>query len=181
MQRTSGTPGRSVQAAKYADLKIKCSKCKFFKSKVHYLGYLVSVDVVQPLPEKLEAIKKLLAPTNVGELCQSWASQVSTENLYPFMLILLTVLLNYSGKGQNSNDLSNAIILSTSSKKNCANCHLYSTQTLTNCSNCLQMCPTITILASYIKHKTKKETDHLIPVTYFSGSFNQTQQHWNVT
>ena len=55
---------------KHADLKIKHSKCKFFKSKVHYLGYLVDVDGVQPLPEKLEAIKKLLVPTNVDELCQ---------------------------------------------------------------------------------------------------------------
>ena len=33
---------------KHADLKIKCSKCKFFKAKFHYLGYLVSVDGVQP-------------------------------------------------------------------------------------------------------------------------------------
>ena len=34
-----------------ADLKIKCSKCEFFKSTVHYLGYLVGTDGVQPLPE----------------------------------------------------------------------------------------------------------------------------------
>ena len=40
-----------------------------FKSKVHYLGYLVGVDGVQPLPEKPEAIKKLLAPTNMDGLC----------------------------------------------------------------------------------------------------------------
>ena len=29
---------------KDVDLKIKCSKCEFFKSKVHYLGYLVGTD-----------------------------------------------------------------------------------------------------------------------------------------
>ena len=33
-----------------ADLKIKCSKCEFFKTKVHYLGFLVGDDGVQPLP-----------------------------------------------------------------------------------------------------------------------------------
>ena len=44
---------------KQVGLKIKCSKCKFFKSKVHYLGYLAGVDRVQSLLEKLEAIKKL--------------------------------------------------------------------------------------------------------------------------
>ena len=49
-----------------ADLKIKISKCEFFKSKVHYLGYLVGADGVEPLPEKLEAIQKLSAPQKGG-------------------------------------------------------------------------------------------------------------------
>ena len=38
------------------DLKIKCSKCEFFKSKVPYLSYLSGADGVQPLPEKVTAI-----------------------------------------------------------------------------------------------------------------------------
>ena len=65
---------------KHVYLKLKCSKCKFFKSKVHYLGYLVGVDGVQTLPEKLEAIKKLFAPTMWMGYANFWASQVSTEN-----------------------------------------------------------------------------------------------------
>ena len=44
------------KALQEVDLKIKQSKCEFFKSKVHYLGYLVGVDGVEPLPEKLDAI-----------------------------------------------------------------------------------------------------------------------------
>ena len=44
------------KALQEADLKIKQSKCEFFKSKVHHLGYLVGADRVEPLPEKLEAI-----------------------------------------------------------------------------------------------------------------------------
>ena len=44
------------KALQEVDLKIKQSKCEFFKSKVHYLGYLVGVYGVEPLPEKLEAI-----------------------------------------------------------------------------------------------------------------------------
>ena len=39
---------------KDADLKIKCSKCEFFKSKAHYLGYLVGANGVQPLQEKAQ-------------------------------------------------------------------------------------------------------------------------------
>ena len=52
------------------DLKIKCSKCKFFKTKVHYFTYLGGSSGVQPLPEKVEAITKLIAPTYVDELRQ---------------------------------------------------------------------------------------------------------------
>ena len=62
--------GEVFKQLKHADLKIKHSRCMFFKSKVHYLCYLVGVDGVQPLPEKLETIKKLLAPTNMDELHQ---------------------------------------------------------------------------------------------------------------
>ena len=40
-----------------ADWKIKCSKCEFFKTKGHYLGFLVGVDGVQPLPEKVVTIQ----------------------------------------------------------------------------------------------------------------------------
>ena len=49
-----GTSGRSIQTAKTCRLEDYCSKCKFFKDKIHYPGYLVSVDGVQPLPDKLE-------------------------------------------------------------------------------------------------------------------------------
>ena len=108
----------------------------------------------------------------------SWASQVSTENLYLFMQILLTVLLNCSGKEQNSNGLSNAIMLSISSKEEL--CKMPSLQypdpnkpfkLLTDASN---------YSYSGILHQAQdEEPDQLI--VYFSGRFNQTQQLWNVT
>ena len=50
------------------DLKIKCSKCEFFKSKVYYLGYLVGADGIQPLPEKVSAIEALEPPQRLEEL-----------------------------------------------------------------------------------------------------------------
>ena len=51
-----------------ADLKIKCRKCEFFNSKVHYLGYLVGTDGVQPLPEKVATKEALKPPKNIDEL-----------------------------------------------------------------------------------------------------------------
>ena len=35
-----------------AGLKMKCSKCDFFKSDIHYLGHLISPEGISPLPNK---------------------------------------------------------------------------------------------------------------------------------
>ena len=45
-----------------ADLKMKCSKCDFFKSKIHYLGHLISAEGIRPLPNKLDCIRNMPAP-----------------------------------------------------------------------------------------------------------------------
>ena len=39
-----------------AGLKIKLSKCQFFKMHLHYLGHRISANGLEPLPEKLEVI-----------------------------------------------------------------------------------------------------------------------------
>ena len=44
------------QKLKAAGLKLKESKCDFFKREIHYLGHLILVEGIQPLPEKLESI-----------------------------------------------------------------------------------------------------------------------------
>ena len=44
------------QKLKVAGLKLKESKCDFFKSEIHYLAHLISDKGVQPLPEKLDTI-----------------------------------------------------------------------------------------------------------------------------
>ena len=55
---------------KTAGLKIKLSKCQFFKTQLHYLGHKISADGLEPLPEKLEAIKNLAPTKNVDEAHQ---------------------------------------------------------------------------------------------------------------
>ena len=81
----------------------------------------------------------------------SWASQVSTENVYLFMQISPTVSLNYSGKEQNSNVPSNALMLSAPLRRYYAKFHPDQTNPL----HYLQMLPTTAILASYIRHKSQ--------------------------
>ena len=53
-----------------AGLKLKLEKCCFFKKHIQYLGYLISADGIQPLPEKLESIAKMPAPRNPKEVKQ---------------------------------------------------------------------------------------------------------------
>ena len=58
------------QRLREADLKLKYSKCNYFKTHVQYLGHLVYGKGIKPLPEKLESIKKMPAPTTPKEIKQ---------------------------------------------------------------------------------------------------------------
>ena len=53
---------------KAANLKIKLSKCQFFKQHLNYLGHVISEQGIQPLLDKILAIKSLVKPTNIDEL-----------------------------------------------------------------------------------------------------------------
>ena len=53
-----------------AGLKLKESKCDFFKRDIHYLGHLISVSSIQPLPEKLDSIRNLPKPRSPKEIKQ---------------------------------------------------------------------------------------------------------------
>ena len=75
------------------DLKIKCSKCEFFKSKVHYLGYLVGSNGVQPLPEKVPTIETLEPPKNIDEL-QHFLGLVGFYRKFIPFFANITVCLN---------------------------------------------------------------------------------------
>ena len=55
---------------KQAGLKMKCLKCNFFKSEIHYLGYLISADGISPLPDNLDTIKNMPVPKDVKEIKQ---------------------------------------------------------------------------------------------------------------
>ena len=55
---------------KKADLKLKESKCNFFKKEIHYLGHLILVNGIQPLQEKLESIRSMPKPRSPKEIKQ---------------------------------------------------------------------------------------------------------------
>ena len=53
-----------------AGLQMKCSKCYFFKSEIHYLGHLISPEGISPLPNKLDSIKHMPVLNSMKEIKQ---------------------------------------------------------------------------------------------------------------
>ena len=53
-----------------AGLKMKCSKCDFFKKEIHYLGHLISTEGISPLPNKLDCIQHMPVPKNAKKIKQ---------------------------------------------------------------------------------------------------------------
>ena len=65
-----------------AGLKIKLSKCLFFKKQIHYLGHLVSRNAILPLTDKLEALMKLTPPLTSKKLDTFLVLKATIENSY---------------------------------------------------------------------------------------------------
>ena len=53
-----------------AGLKMKCSKCDFFKSEIHYLEHLISPEGISLLPKKLDSIRHMPVPNSAKEIKQ---------------------------------------------------------------------------------------------------------------
>ena len=51
-----------------AGLKLKPSKCEFFRSSLKYLGHIVSIDGIATDPKKIKAIRNWLCPKTVTDI-----------------------------------------------------------------------------------------------------------------
>ena len=72
----SETPEEHVECLKAvfekiskAGLKLKPSKCEFFKSRINYLGHIVSRNGIETDPKKIEAIQKCPRPKTAHDVC----------------------------------------------------------------------------------------------------------------
>ena len=82
-----------------ADLKIKYSKHKIFKTQVHYLGFLVRRDDVQPLPENVAAKMALEPPKDINKLRQFSGLVGFYRKLIPFFADVTACLNTILRKG----------------------------------------------------------------------------------
>ena len=142
---------------KDADLKIKCSKCEFFKSKVHYLGYLLGTDSVQPLPEKVPATEALEPPQNTEQLWHFLGPIRFYRKFIPFFANITACLNTMLRKGAAFNwtdQCNNAFNLLKSELLKCLG---YNTLIQMKHLSYLLMHLNIAILVSCIKRRSLKE------------------------
>ena len=68
IKRTLTNVRQTFKCLLKARLKIKISKCTFFKEQIHYLAHLVSETYILPFANKIEALMKLKPLTNIKEV-----------------------------------------------------------------------------------------------------------------
>ena len=59
---------RCIEKLSAAGLRLKASKCEFFKSRITYLGHVVSKDGIETEKKKVIAIQEWLIPKTVTEV-----------------------------------------------------------------------------------------------------------------
>jgi hypothetical protein len=57
-----------LQVLREHQLYAKLSKCSFYQKQIHYLGHIISRDVIAVDPNKIEAIREWSVPKNVTEV-----------------------------------------------------------------------------------------------------------------
>ena len=167
-----------------ADLKIKHSKCEFFKTQVHYLGFFVGTHRVQPLPEKVTAIEALEPPKDIEELRHFLGLVGFYRKFIPFFADVKVCLNTMPQKGEVFTwtvQCGNAFkLLKSELVKKLILQYSYPNRPFKLFTN--------TSKHSYLGILHQEETPgkpgaeaNLIPIVYFSGSFGRTQQLWNTT
>ena len=53
----------------HAKLSMKLSKCHFFTKEIQYLGHILGIEGIRPVPAKTEAIKAMHPPVNPKQVC----------------------------------------------------------------------------------------------------------------
>ena len=169
---------RIFAALQMADLKIKVSKCEFFKKHVSYLGFLIGETGIRCNRTKVEATNKIATPTSIEEV-----SQLNGMCSYYWKFIL-----HYSDISKCFNDMTKKGATFNWTKECNAAFKLLKEKLM---EDPILISPQVD--KDYVIHcdaskysysgiqQTRPSTEGLAPVAYFSGNFNKTQVKWNIT
>ena len=165
-----------------AGLKMKWSKCDFFKSEIHYLGHLISPEGISPLPNKLDCIQHMPVPKNVKEIKQFVGLTGYYTKFVPRFAdisIPLTTLTKRDKKFewtptcQKSFDLLKETLCGEPVLKYADTSKLY---TLYTDASKFSWAGVLTQSHTMVKDGKSTITDH--PVTFVSGLFRGSQLNW---
>ena len=70
-----------MQKLEKAGMRISPTKSKFFKTKVSFLGFMVTTDGIRTCPEKVKAILEFETPKSLKSLRSFWLLQEICEGL----------------------------------------------------------------------------------------------------
>ena len=167
------------EALQVIDLKIKVSKCEFFKKHISYLGFLIGETGIHCDRSKVEAINKIAMPTSIEEVCQ----------FNGMCLYYRKFISHYSDISKCFNDMTKKGATFNWTKECNAAFKLLKeklmedpvlTSPQVDKDNVIH-CDASKYSYSGILQQTRPGTEELAPVAYFSGNFDKTQIKWNIT
>ena len=165
-----------------ANLKLKSSKCSFFKKHIQYLGHLVSGEGIEPLPEKLEAVENMPPPKTPKEVRQFLGLVGYYRKFVPKFADIARPLTNltkqdvkfeWSEKCQKTFQLLKDMLLKEPVLKYPDPSKRYTL--FTDASKYAWAC----VLTQEYEHKFDDKIKKILhPITYVSGLFKGSQVNW---
>ena len=164
---------RIFAALQMVDLKIKVSKCEFFKKHVSYLGFLIGETGIHCDRTKVEAINKIATPTSIEEVHQ-FNGMCSYYQKF---------ILHYSDISKCFNDMTKKGATFNWTKECNAAFKLLKEKLMEDPvlispqvdKDYAIHCDASKYSYSGILQRTRPGTEELAPVAYFSGNFDKTQ------
>ena len=160
------------------DLKIKVSKCEFFKKHISYLGFLIGETGIHCDRSKVETINKIAMPTSIEEVHQFNGMCLYYQKFISY----------YSDIGKCFNDMTRKGATFNWTKVCGAAFKLLKEKLMEDPVLSPQVdkdyvihCDASKYSYSGILQQTRPGTEELAPVAYFSGNFDKTQVKWNIT
>ena len=151
---------------------------------MHYLGFLVGIDGVQPLSEKVAAIQAIQPPKHIDELRQFLGLVGFYRKFIPFFADVTLCLNKMLRKGVTFNwttQCKNAFKLLKSKLVRIQAFHYPNPNKLFKLFTDTSKHSFPWVLHQEKSYYVPGTEASLIPIAYFSGSFSRTQQLWNTT
>ena len=166
------------EALQVIDLKIKVSKCEFFKKHVSYLGFLIGETGIHCDRLKVEAINKIAMPTSIEEVHQFNGMCSYYQKFILHYRDISKCFNDMTRKGATFNWTKECdVVLKLLKEKLMEDPVLISPQVD---KDYVIHCNASKYSYSGILQQTRPGMEELAPVAYFSGNFDKTQVKWNI-